>query len=126
MLLVTQNVDDLLDRAGVDPALPFSLRGSGGMAKAVAAALRDRGHRVGTIVARNEDKGRALAAAYGFDWQEQVGDGAAVLVNATPIGMSGGDENALAFAPEVIARYASPAGALVLALQEQRAATAAR
>ena len=32
-------VRDLLDRAGVDPALPFALRGSGGMAKAVAAAL---------------------------------------------------------------------------------------
>ncbi|WP_294357502.1 shikimate 5-dehydrogenase [uncultured Sphingomonas sp.] len=99
-------VRDLLDRAGVDPALPFSLRGSGGMAKAVAAALRDRGHRSGTIVARNADKGRVLAASYGFEWQAQVGDGAAVLVNATPIGMSGSDEAALAFAPDVIARCA--------------------
>ena len=90
-------VRDLLDRARVDPALPFTLRGSGGMAKAVAAALRDRGHRSGTIVARNEAAGRALAASYGFDWRGEVGDGAALLVNATPIGMSGGDEQALAF-----------------------------
>ncbi|SEL75628.1 shikimate dehydrogenase [Sphingomonas palmae] len=97
---------DLLDRAGVAPELPFSLRGSGGMAKAVAAALRDRGHRRGTVVARNADKGRALANTYGFDWQVEVGDGAAVLVNATPIGMSGGDETALAFTPHVIARSA--------------------
>ncbi|WP_375272544.1 shikimate 5-dehydrogenase [Sphingomonas sp.] len=90
-------VRDLLDRARVDTALPFTLRGSGGMAKAVAAALRDRGHRTGTIVARNEGAGRALAASYGFSWRAEVGDGAALLVNATPIGMSGGDEQALAF-----------------------------
>lgn len=99
-------VRDLLDRAGVDPGLSFVLRGSGGMAKAVAAALRDRGHRYGVIVARNEAKGRALADGYGFDWRAEMGDGAAVLVNATPIGMSGGDEDALAFPPEVIARCA--------------------
>jgi shikimate dehydrogenase len=97
-------VRDLLDRAAVDPALPFVLRGSGGMAKAVAAALRDRGHRDGTIVARNEAKGRALAESYDFDWRAEVIGGAAVLVNATPIGMSGGDADALAFAPNAIAR----------------------
>ncbi len=99
-------VRDLLDRAGVDPALPFALRGSGGMAKAVAAALRDRGHRDGTIVARNEAKGRALADSYGFDWRAEVDGGTAVLVNATPIGMTGGDEDALAFPPDAIARCA--------------------
>ncbi|WP_019516180.1 shikimate 5-dehydrogenase [Sphingomonas sp. Mn802worker] len=97
-------VRDLLDRAGVDADMPFSLRGSGGMAKAVVAALRDRGHRRGTIVARNEEKGRALADAYGFDWQAESGDGAAVIVNATPIGMSGGDDTALAFTPQVVTR----------------------
>ena len=97
-------VRDLLDRAGVDPALPFALRGSGGMAKAVAAALRDRGHRHGTIVARNEATGRALADSYGFDWQAAVGDGAPLLVNATPIGMSGDNEDALAFPADVVAR----------------------
>lgn len=95
-------VRDLLDQAAVDPALPFVLRGSGGMAKAVAAALRDRGHQAGTIVARNQDAGRALAATYGFDWRATPGDGAVVLVNATPIGMTDGDEDALAFAEELV------------------------
>lgn len=36
----------------------FILRGSGGMAKAVACALRDAGFRSGTIVARNETAGK--------------------------------------------------------------------
>jgi len=95
-------VRDLLDAAALDPALPFVLRGSGGMAKAVAAALRDRGHRAGTIVARNEAAGRALADTYGFAWRDEVGDGAPLLVNATPIGMSGDDEGALAFPQALI------------------------
>ena len=42
---------------------PFALRGSGGMAK---AALRDAGFRDGTIVARDERTGRALAQSYGY------------------------------------------------------------
>jgi len=99
-------VRDLLDRAAVDPALPFALRGSGGMAKAVAAALRDRGHRAGMIVARNADAGTALADEYGFAWQAEVTDGAALLINATPIGMTGGGQDALAFPLSLIERCA--------------------
>jgi shikimate dehydrogenase len=99
-------VRDLLDQAAVDPALPFALRGSGGMAKAVAAALRDRGHRAGTIVARNADAGPALADEYGFGWQAEVIDGAPLLINATPIGMTGGDRDALAFPMPLIERCA--------------------
>jgi shikimate dehydrogenase len=99
-------VRDLLDQAAVDPALPFALRGSGGMAKAVAAALRDRGHRAGTIVARNADAGPALADEYGFNWQAEVTNGAALLINATPIGMTGGDQDALAFPMSLIERCA--------------------
>ncbi|WP_447406504.1 hypothetical protein, partial [Clostridium perfringens] len=77
----------LLDEAAVDPAMPFVLRGSGGMAKAVAAALRDRGHRTGTIVARNAAAGRGLADLYGFAWQADLaGASASLLVNVTPIG----------------------------------------
>ena len=95
-------VRDLLDAVALDPALPFVLRGSGGMARAVAAALRDRGHRAGTIVARNEAAGRALADTYGFAWHGEVGGGAPLLVNATPIGMSGDDEGALAFPQALI------------------------
>ena len=95
----------LLDRAGIAPSTPFLLRGSGGMARAVAAALRDRGHRHGTVIARNEVRGRALAAFAGFDWSAQP-DGllAPLLINATPIGMAGGAAaTQLAFADPVIA-----------------------
>jgi shikimate dehydrogenase len=91
--------------ADIDPVTPFVLRGSGGMAKAVAATLRDAGFRDGTIVARNADAGQALAALYGFHWRADVsGDGAAgLLLNVTPIGMTGGDADALAFPEAMIA-----------------------
>jgi shikimate dehydrogenase len=95
----------LLDRAGIAPSTPFLLRGAGGMARAVAAALRDRGHRHGTVIARNEARGRALAAFAGFDWSARP-DGlqAPLLINATPIGMAGGAAaTQLAFADPVIA-----------------------
>ena len=93
----------LLDRAGIDPATRFLLRGSGGMAKAVAAALRDRGHATGTIIARNEQAGRALAALYGFDWTSEIDATAPLIINVTPLGMKGADADALAFPEEVIA-----------------------
>ena len=77
----------------------FILRGSGGMAKAVACALRDAGFRNGTIVARNETAGKALAELYGFGWRAEMGDLTAdLLINVTPIGMAGGEEaDSLAF-----------------------------
>lgn len=84
---------DLLDRAEVTPSTPFLLAGSGGMAKAVAAALRNRGHRTGVIVARNEATGQALADLYGFDWAKtSEGLTAPLIINATPVGMAGGVE----------------------------------
>ncbi len=94
----------VLDRAGITPDTPFLLRGSGGMAKAVAAALRDRGHRNGTIVARNEARGRSLADIYGFSWAASSdGLAAPLLINATPLGMAGADADRLAFAEALIA-----------------------
>jgi shikimate dehydrogenase len=88
----------------LDPAAPFLLRGSGGMAKAVAAALRDRGHRQGTVVARNEARGRHLAAQYGFGWAPDLaGRTAPLLINATPLGMVGPDAERLAFPEELVA-----------------------
>lgn len=94
----------LLDQAVVDPATPFLLRGAGGMAKAVAAVLRNRGHRSGTIIARNAEAGRALAGRYGFTWAAEPGALAApLLVNATPLGMAGADADALSFPEPVIA-----------------------
>ncbi len=74
------------------------LRGSGGMAKAVAAAVRDAGLSDVTIVARNEEAGRALAGLYGFAWlPEADGATAQLLINVTPLGMTGPDEGVQSF-----------------------------
>ena len=90
--------------ADIDPSTPFVLRGSGGMAKAVAAALRDAGFANGTIIARNEAVGRELAALYGFAWSAELDNGARLLINVTPIGMTGGDEDQLAVPEAMIDR----------------------
>jgi len=75
------------------------------MAKAVIAALRDSGFGHGVVVARNEAKGRALAAQYGFEWSAEIGDATApLLVNVTPLGMAGADADALAFPQACIER----------------------
>jgi len=96
-------VRTLLGDSGLAP-MPFVLRGSGGMAKAVAAALLDAGFTTGTIVARNIVAGQAIARTYGFDWRAELGDtGADLLVNVTPLGMAGADADALAFAQTMIA-----------------------
>ena len=89
----------------IDRDLSFVLRGSGGMAKAVAAAFRDAGFRNGTIAARNENAGRTLADLYGFGWEAQLGRGAQILINVTPIGMTGGDTDELPF-PEAMIEQA--------------------
>lgn len=86
-------VVSLLASHRVDSDLPFLLRGSGGMAAAVAGAFYDAGFRTGTIIARNEEAGRALAERYGYTWAAEVGElTAPVIVNVTPIGMEGGPE----------------------------------
>ncbi len=89
----------LLSQYAVNKDLVFALKGSGGMAKAVACALKDAGFSQGYIVARNEIAGKQLAALYGYQW---VADSkelqAKLLINVTPLGMSGGaDENTLSF-----------------------------
>ncbi len=88
-------VASLLQSHGISKDLSFAVRGSGGMAKAVVCALRDAGFEQGTILARNELTGRALASHYGYHWQAELGDlRPGLLINATPIGMDGGDESA--------------------------------
>jgi shikimate dehydrogenase len=89
--------------ADLDRAMPFVVQGSGGMAKAVVAALGDSGFRGGTIVARNEAAGRAIADRYGFAWAAEPDGEAALLVNATPRGMIGPDAEMLAFPQAMIA-----------------------
>jgi shikimate dehydrogenase len=83
--------------ADIDHAMPFLLRGSGGMAKAVAAALSDSGFRSGRIVARNEAAGRKLAYLYGYDWISEPEGNTPFIVNATPLGMTGSDVEEFAF-----------------------------
>lgn len=98
---------DLLAARRIDPATPFVLRGSGGMAKAALAALRDAGFAQGLVVARNGAAGAALAAHYGYGWQAELPEaGAPMLINVTPLGMEGPDAAALAFPPAMIAACA--------------------
>jgi shikimate dehydrogenase len=73
------------------------------MAKAVATALVDAGFTDGTIAARNEAAGRALAERIGLRWQPASAGEAPLLVNVTPVGMTGADQDVLAFAPEQVA-----------------------
>ncbi|MGB3698370.1 MAG: shikimate 5-dehydrogenase [Gordonia sp. (in: high G+C Gram-positive bacteria)] len=84
-----QAVFDLLVESGFDRAGTVAVAGSGGMAKAVVAALRDAGFSDVTVVGRNRRTGPALAARYGFAHVESVSadDRFDVLVNATPVGM---------------------------------------
>lgn len=96
-------VRQLLEKR-IEKPVPFLLRGSGGMAKAVAAALRDAGFANGTIIARNKMAGQAIADQYGFCWQADLPpDSAPLLINVTPLGMEGKDRDALAFRAEQIA-----------------------
>lgn len=89
---------------------PVLLRGSGGMAKAVAAAVHDAGYANVTIVARNEARGRALAAQHDFSWAPEAAEppaaaaGAGMLINATPLGMAGSEASSQSFADAVVAR----------------------
>ncbi|MBU4466411.1 MAG: shikimate 5-dehydrogenase [Actinobacteria bacterium] len=106
--LVASNTDyeavsALLREHAVDTALPVVVRGSGGMAKAVVAAFRGAGFDTLTVLARNEQAGRALADKYGYTWsRDEPAPGSSVIVNVTPLGMTGADADALAFPPAVI------------------------
>ena len=94
----------LLDAHAVSRKAHYALLGSGGMAKAVATALRDAGFCEGAIVSRNEAAGRALAATVGAVWRPNL-DGLwpQLVVNVTPIGMEGGPEaDDLAFSREIV------------------------
>jgi len=96
-------VRSLIDQHALGTDMRLALRGSGGMAKAVACAFRDAGFRLGTIVARNEATGRKLAETSGFGWAaEMSGVQADVLVNVTPIGMEGPEKDQLAFEREAV------------------------
>lgn len=96
-------VAELLGRYAVPTGSAVMVRGSGGMAKAVVAAFRGAGFETLTVVARNEQTGRALADQYGYCWQPASTPGADVIVNVTPLGMAGADESAQSFTDDEIA-----------------------
>ncbi|WP_341393416.1 shikimate 5-dehydrogenase [Arthrobacter sp. G119Y2] len=80
------------------------LQGSGGMAKAVAAALSDAGFSDVTIIARNEGTGRALADRYDFNWLAAApGARADLIINVTPLGMTGEHEAVRSFDDAAVA-----------------------
>jgi shikimate dehydrogenase len=94
----------LIRSAGLAESTGFALRGSGGMAKAVACALKDAGFKDGTILARNEAAGGALARQYGFQWKKELeNETPELLINVTPIGMAGGTEaDQLSFSEDLV------------------------
>lgn len=101
-------IEQLLQKNAVPASYSVWLRGSGGMAKATAAALRDAGFTDVTVIARNEAAGRSLAELYGFKWLSELpqstGNGSAeMLINVTPVGMAGGpDADSLSFPQEAV------------------------
>lgn len=95
----------LIDEHGLNPAETLLIRGSGGMASAVAAAFRDKGFEAGTIAARNPEAGGRLANRLEYRYAADASGGADIVVNVTPIGMAGGTEaDDLSFEPDVIAK----------------------
>ncbi len=101
-----QAVLDLLKTRNLAADLTFAIRGSGGMAKAVVAAIRDAGFSRVVIYSRNEGTGKALAEKYGFNWKNEIElngpSQADVLVNVTPLGMEGGNEGEVSFKEESV------------------------
>lgn len=98
-------VAQLLKEHQIDPGLPVTVRGSGGMANAVVAALSDHGM-TGTVVARNHVTGTSLATRFGWEFSTEVPADPGLLVNVTPIGMVGSGEE-LAFSESEAARAAA-------------------
>ncbi|WJZ02306.1 shikimate 5-dehydrogenase [Corynebacterium freiburgense] len=96
-------VSELLRHHAVAPSLNVAVRGSGGMASAVVAALADYGMS-GTVVARNTDTGSALAQQYDWKFSQDVPEDANMLVNVTPLGMFGPDQDVQAFSNAQISR----------------------
>ena len=94
----------LLKSSPIERSAKVLVRGSGGMAKAVVAAFKEAGFENLSVTSRNKEAGSALAAQYGYEFDED-GPGKAsfgVLVNVTPIGMTGEHEAELAFSKDLI------------------------
>jgi shikimate dehydrogenase len=94
----------LLGNSSMERSSKVLVQGSGGMAKAVVAAFKEAGFINLTVTSRNKEAGSALAAQYGYEFDEKgLGEASfEVLVNVTPIGMTGEHETELAFSEELI------------------------
>lgn len=111
-VLTASNTDfeavlQLLRERNVPTDQSVLVRGSGGMAKAVVAAFREAGFDKLSVVARNREAGSALAGKYGFAYLsdaelEDAGATFDVIVNVTPIGMAGENEQDLSFGARLI------------------------
>lgn len=97
-------ISKIIEKYGISPVTKFALKGSGGMAKAVAFALKSKGFSNGIIVAKNETSGPELAQSSGYAWQKELEDtDVELLINATPVGMTGtAFEDDLAFSEQMI------------------------
>jgi len=78
----------------IESGKPAVLLGAGGAARAILAALSDFGFSPIRIANRNRQRAETLAAQFPaivHDWQDRAAmlDGAALLVNATSLGMQG-------------------------------------
>ncbi|WP_101775637.1 shikimate 5-dehydrogenase [Pasteurella oralis] len=81
----------LIEQYQLKPHASVIVQGSGGMAKAVVAAFKNAGFKHLKVYARNRMTGEYLADLYGYSYIANLdNDSADVLVNATPIGMTGG------------------------------------
>jgi len=85
-----ESIVALLDRRdGKLTNLSCVVLGAGGVARAIVAGLTAAGARV-TVFSRDEARGRAVADAFGCQWvgwEQRDVAGAALLVNATSVGM---------------------------------------
>lgn len=120
-----QAVTALLGEHALDRASRVVIRGSGSMASAVSAAFARAGFDHTTLWARNAEVGAAMADRDGHRFTAVEPDDADVLVNVTPLGMAGAEEEALAFDPDLI-RGASAVFDVVALPVETPLITAAR
>jgi len=91
--------------SGIDRSAQIIVRGSGGMAKAVVAAFKQADFSNLTVTARNQEAGSTLAVKYGYSFDAAALNipGFDLLVNVTPVGMTGANESELSFSNEMIA-----------------------
>lgn len=120
-------IASLLASYDVDPSDDFAVLGSGGMAKAVVAALHDAKFKTGTVVARNAGTGKAVADQYGYAWQAGLDSlRPSLLINATPVGMAGGAGDGQLAAPLTVVGAATTVFDVVAFPSETPLITAAR